>query len=60
MGGELLIGDQGKVSGYGKVVPDATVFAFAGTCFLEGCRDDKKDFEAEVGGEGLVLGISLP
>ena len=59
IGGELLIRDQGKVSAFGQVVADATVLAFAGPAFPGAVGTAEKDLEAEVGGEGLVLGHLL-
>lgn len=59
IGGELLVGDQGKVGAFGQVMADATVLAFAGPAFPGAVGMAKKDLEAEVGGEGLVLGHLL-
>ncbi len=59
IGGELLVGDQGKVGAFGQVMADATVLAFAGPAFPGAVGMAKKDLEAEVGGEGLVVGYLL-
>jgi len=56
---ELLIGDGGKVGSFGEVVADSAILAFAGTALPGAVRMTEKNFEAEVGGEGLVLGHFL-
>ena len=43
IGGELLVGDQGKVGAFGQVMADATVLAFAGPAVPGAVGMAKKD-----------------
>ena len=56
---ELLIGDGGKVGSFGEVVADSSILAFAGAALPRAMRMTEENLEAEVGGEGLVLGHFL-
>ena len=56
---KLLVGDGGKVGSLGEVVADSAILAFAGAALPRTVRMTEENFEAEVGGEGLVLGHFL-
>ena len=59
IGAELLVGDGGKVGAFGQIVADSAILAFAGATLPTAMGMTEENLEAEVGGEGLMLGHLL-